>query len=141
MLIIQAGLFAVAAAATARLTPQPLAKAAPALGSDLAAGARALWKAPLLRDIIAINFVSGLFNAGAYIVVMPLVVRDVYAGDGAFLANMFTVFTVGSTGATLLLFFLMPLRRPGRVFLLMQITRVFLLLGLGCNRRAGSSSP
>ena len=130
VLLIQAGLFAVAAAATARLTPQPLTNAAPALGSDLAAGARALWKAPLLRDIIAINFVSGLFNAGAYIVVMPLVVRDVYAGDGAFLANMFTVFTVGSTGATLLLFFLMPLRRPGRVFLLMQITRVVLLLGL-----------
>ena len=130
VLFIQAGLFALAAAAAAKLSPQPLQSAAPALGGDLLAGLRALWQAPLVRDVIAINFVSALFNAGAYIVVMPLVVRDVYAGDGAFLANMFTVFTVGSTSATLLLFFLMPLRRPGRIFLLMQTTRVVILLGL-----------
>ena len=130
VLFIQAGLFALAAAAAAKLSPQPLQSAAPALGGDLRAGLRALWRAPLVRDVIAINFVSALFNAGAYIVVMPLVVRDVYAGDGAFLANMFTVFTVGSTSATLLLFFLMPLRRPGRVFLLMQTTRIVILLGL-----------
>ena len=130
VLFIQAGLFALAAAAAAKLSPQPLQSAAPALGGDLRAGLRALWRAPLVRDVIAINFVSALFNAGAYIVVMPLVVRDVYAGDGAFLANMLTVFTVGSTSATLLLFFLMPLRRPGRVFLLMQTTRIGILLGL-----------
>ena len=130
VLLIQTGLFALAGAATVRLSPQPLAGAAPALATDLAAGLRALWKAPLVRDVIGINFVSALFNAGAYIVVLPLVVRDVYGGDGTFLANMFTVFTIGSTGATLLLFFLMPLRRPGRVFLLMQITRVAILLGL-----------
>lgn len=130
VLLIQAGLFALAGAATGRLSPQPLSSTTPALATDLAAGMRALWKAPLVRDVIGINFISALFNAGAYIVVMPLVVRDVYSGDGAFLANMFTVFTVGSTSATLLLFFLMPLRRPGRVFLLMQITRVAILLGL-----------
>ena len=130
VLFIQAGLFALAAAAAAKLSPQPLPSAAPALGRDLLAGLRALWRAPLVRDVIAINFVSALFNAGAYIVVLPLVVRDVYAGDGAFLANMFTVFTVGSTSATLLLFFLMPLRRPGRIFLLMQTTRIVILLGL-----------
>ena len=130
VLLIQTGLFALAGAATVRLSPQPLTSVAPALATDLAAGLRALWKAPLVRDVIGINFVSAFFNAGAYIVVLPLVVRDVYGGDGAFLANMFTVFTVGSTGATLLLFFLMPLRRPGRVFLLMQITRVAILLGL-----------
>lgn len=130
VLLIQTGLFALAGAATVRLSPQPLAGTAPALATDLAAGLRALWKAPLVRDVIGINFVSALFNAGAYIVVLPLVVRDVYGADGAFLANMFTVFTIGSTSATLLLFFLMPLRRPGRVFLLMQITRVAILLGL-----------
>ena len=130
VLFIQAGLFAMAAAASGKLSPQPLPAASPALGRDLRAGLRALWQAPLVRDVIGLNFVSALFNAGAYIVVMPLVARDVYAGDGAFLANMFTVFTVGSTSATLLLFFVMPLRRPGRVFLLMQTTRIAILLGL-----------
>ena len=130
VLFIQAGLFALAAAASGKLSPQPLPAASPALGRDLRAGLRQLWEAPLVRDVIGLNFVSALFNAGAYTVVMPLVVRDVYAGDGAFLANMLTVFTVGSTSATLLLFFVMPLRRPGRVFLLMQTTRIAILLGL-----------
>ena len=130
VLFIQAGLFALAAAAAGKLSPQPLPAASPALGRDLRAGLRALWEAPLVRDVIGLNFVSALFNAGAYIVVMPLVVRDVYAGDGVFLANMLTVFTIGSTSATLLLFFVMPLRRPGRVFLLMQTTRIAILLGL-----------
>ena len=130
VLFIQMGMFALAATATVRLSAQPLATASSAFRRDLLAGMKALWQLPLVRDVIAINFVSALFNAGAYVVVMPLVVRDVYAGDGAFLANMFTVFTVGSTSATLLLFFLMPLRRPGRVFLLMQITRIAILLGL-----------
>lgn len=130
VLFIQMGMFALAAAATARLSAQPLATASSAFRRDLLDGMKALWQVPLVRDVIAINFVSALFNAGAYVVVMPLVVRDVYAGDGAFLANMFTVFTVGSTSATLLLFFLMPLRRPGRVFLLMQITRIAILIGL-----------
>ena len=130
VLFIQAGLFALAAAAAGKLSPQPLPAAPPALGRDLRAGLWALWEAPLVRDVIGLNFVSALFNAGAYIVVMPLVVRDVYAGDGVFLANMLTVFTIGSTSATLLLFFVMPLRRPGRVFLLMQTTRIAILLGL-----------
>ena len=130
VLIIQAGLFALAAMATIRLSPQPVAAMPPAVAQSFLAGVRALWQVPLVRDIIGINFASTLFNAGAYIVVMPLVVRDAYAGDGVFLANTFTVFTVGSTGATLLLFFAMPLRRPGRVFLLMQTTRIAILLGL-----------
>lgn len=127
---IQIGLFAVAAATTGRLSPQPVSGTAPTLRGDLAAALRTLWKTPLVRDALAINLVSALFNAGAYAVVLPLVVREVYAGDGAFLANMFTVFTVGSTAATLFLFLAMPLRRPGRLFLLLQLTRIVILVGL-----------
>lgn len=130
VLLIQCSLFALAALATRRLSPRPLTGAAPALRLDMIAALRALWRAPLVRDVIGINFVSALFNAGAYIVVLPLAVREVYAGDGAFLANMFTIFTIGSTSATLLLFLVMPLRRPGRLFLLLQLTRIAILAGL-----------
>ena len=130
VLFVQIGLFALAAATTFRLSPQPLSTRVPTLRLDLRAALRALWHVRLVRNVIGINFVSALFNAGAYIVVLPLIVREVYAGDGAFLANMFTVFTVGSTSAALLLFLAMPLRRPGRLFLLMQLTRIAILVGL-----------
>ncbi len=123
VLVIQAGLFALSAGAIGRLPPLP-----PASGSlDLRRGLRALWQTPVARNVIGINFVSALFNAGAYIVVMPLLVREVYAADAAFLAAMMMAFTIGSSGSNVLLFLFMPLARPGRVFLAMQLTRAAIL--------------
>ena len=157
VLALQAALFAVSAGAVARLSPQPPAGG---VGLDLAPGLRALWRLPLaglrrskeherptagemqpdcepkpqsrklVRNVIGINFVSAMFNAGAYAVVVPLIVREVYAGDAAFLASMFIAFTIGSAGSNVVLLFLMPLRRPGRVFVVMQLTRLVILAAL-----------
>ena len=127
VLALQAALFAVSAGAVARLSPQPPAGG---VGLDLAPGLRALWRLPLVRNVIAINFVSAMFNAGAYAVVVPLIVREVYAGDAAFLASVFIAFTIGSAGSNVVLLLLMPLRRPGRVFVVMQLTRLVILAAL-----------
>lgn len=127
VLALQAALFAVSAGAVARLSPQPPAGG---VGLDLAPGLRALWRLPLVRNVIAINFASAMFNAGAYAVVVPLIVREVYAGDAAFLASMFIAFTIGSAGSNVVLLLLMPLRRPGRVFVVMQLTRLVILAAL-----------
>ncbi|MFU8815812.1 MAG: MFS transporter [Pseudomonadales bacterium] len=94
----------------------------------LSAGLTAVWQAPLVRNIIGLNFLSSLFNAGAYIVAIPYIVKEVYQGDAAFFALVMIVFTAGSIGSNLLLLAFMPIRRPGRVFLLMQLTRVVILL-------------
>ncbi len=123
--IIQAGLFA-GTTSVAMLAPQPPVAQAP----DLAGGLRALWRAPLVRNVIGLNFASSLFNAGAYLVVMPLVVREAYAGGSEFLSNMNIAFTIGSTGSNIVLLAFMPLLRPGRLFLLMQLTRAAILVGL-----------
>ena len=127
VLALQAALFAVSAGAVTRLSPQPPGAG---VGLDLARGLRALWRLPLVRNVIAINFVSAMFNAGAYVVVLPLIVREVYAGDAAFLASMFIAFTIGSAGSNVVLLVLMPLRRPGRVFVVMQLTRLVILAAL-----------
>ena len=127
VLALQAALFAVSAGAVTRLSPQPPAAG---VGLDLVPGLRALWRLPLVRNVIAINFVSAMFNAGAYAVVVPLIVREVYAGDAAFLASMFIAFTIGSAGSNVVLLVLMPLRRPGRVFVVMQLTRLVILAAL-----------
>ncbi len=93
-------------------------------------GFQAVWRAPLVRAVISLNFLSSLFNAGAYVVAIPYIVREVYAGNAAFYATVMMVFSAGSIGSTLLLLAFMPLARPGRLFLLMQLTRMAILLVL-----------
>ena len=128
VLVIQAALFALSAFAVGRLPPLPPVGAA----SHLLDGLRVLRHTRILRNVIGINFASALFNAGGYIVVMPLVVREVYQADAAFLASMMIAFTVGSSGSNALLFLFMPLKRPGRLFLVMQLTRAVILAALWC---------
>jgi Major Facilitator Superfamily len=94
---------------------------------DLLGGFKAAWRQPLIRSIILLNFLSSLFNAGAYIIAVPFIVKDVYGGDAAFFATVMMTFTAGSIGSNVLLLRFMPLRRPGRLFLLMQPTRVAIL--------------
>lgn len=127
VLLLEVVLLSVAAAAVFPLAPQP-----PANGPtrNLAAGLRALWRLPLVRNVIGLNLVSSMFNAGAYLVVVPLIVREVYAGDAAFLASVFIAFTLGNAGSTVALLLFMPLKRPGLVFLVMQLTRVGILAAL-----------
>lgn len=109
------------------LPPLPAGRPEPAL-ARVGAGLAAVWRAPLVRNVIALNFLSSLFNAGAYVVAIPYIVKEVYAGDAAFFAGVMAVFTAGSISSNGLLLAFMPLRHPGRMFLLMQLSRVVILL-------------
>lgn len=99
-------------------------------------GFRAMVQVPLIRRLMGMNFVSAIFNAGGYMIVMPYVLMEHYAGgslpigDGTLFTAMFIAFTIGSTGATVALFWLMPLRNPGRVFVAFQLYRIFVILGI-----------
>ena len=125
VLIIQATLFGIGAATTRLLPALPATGSAPQI--DLLAGLKATWRQPLVRNIIGLNFISSLFNAGAYIVAIPFIVTEVYAGDAAFFATVMIVFTTGSIGSNVVLLRFMPLLLPGRVFLLLQLTRIVIL--------------
>lgn len=96
--------------------------------AKFASGLRAVWRLRLIRNVIGLNFLSGLFNAGAYVVVLPFIVKDVYAGGASLYSWVVIVFTIGSIGSSLLLLVFMPLRHPGRRFLAMQLNRVLILL-------------
>jgi predicted MFS family arabinose efflux permease len=125
VLLMQAGCFALGADAARRMPPMP---PSPGRGRpDLLAGIKASWNIPLIRSIIGLNFMSSLVNAGAYIVAIPFIVKDVYHGDATFFASVMIVFTSGSIGSNVILLRFMPLLRPGRLFLLMQLTRVVIL--------------
>ena len=93
-------------------------------------GFKASWRLPLVRNIIGLNFMSSLFNAGAYIVAIPYIVKEIYLGDAAFFATVMIVFTTGSIGSNVLLLAFMPLKHPGRLFIFMQLSRMIILLTL-----------
>ncbi len=93
----------------------------------LTAGFRSVLRIALIRDIVGLNLLSSLFNAGAYVIAIPYIVTVVYLGDGQALATAMIVFTAGAIGANILLLPLMPLRQPGRLYLIMQLTRMLIL--------------
>jgi len=132
VLIVQSLLFLAGLGAILRLPSLPLSHGPGSTPPTLSAGLRTAWRTPLIRDLVGFNFVSSLFNAGAYIVVVPFIVKTLYAGDAAFFATVLIVFTAGSIGSNVGLLASMPVLRPGRLFLLMQPTRAVILLVLYC---------
>lgn len=124
---LQALLFLAGTPAVLRLPPLPPLPAPDGIRPRFSAGLGAVWRAPLVRNLIGLNFLSSLFNAGAYVVAIPYIVKEVYQGDAAFFAGVMAVFSVGSIGSNVLLLLFMPLARPGRLFLVMQLTRVAIL--------------
>ena len=132
VLVIQAACFFGSALAMLRLPPGRggTGIGVPRPAGSLTSGFVVLWRLPLLRNVILLNIFSSMFNAGAYLVGLPFIARDVYGGNEGFFAAMLIVFTAGTVGCNAVLLALMPLRRPGRAFVAMQLTRIVILLGL-----------
>lgn len=93
-------------------------------------GLRAAWKNNITINTLFITFTSGIFNAGAFMTALPFVVKRVYDGDALGLATIMIVFYSGATISNFIQYWVMPLARPGFWFLVMQATRVFIILGV-----------
>ena len=77
--------------------------------------------------MLAITFASSIFNAGAFITVFPFIVARVYDGTAWLLALLMAVFFAGATLSNILLLRYQPLLRPGRLFLIMQLSRILVI--------------
>ncbi len=131
VLIVQAVCLAVGALAIRRISPAPPPEASGSRKSALqtiAAGFKATLANQAVFQILTINFASSIFNAGAFMTVFPFIIKRVYDGDAALLAIMMTVFFAGATVSNLAMYKLMPFQQPGRLFLLMQLSRILILL-------------
>lgn len=126
VLMVQSGFFLLGLIAVTQLQPVPSRKTKTV---NVLENFRAAWKVTQVRNLIGLNFASSLFNAGAYIVAIPFITKEVYSGDAAFYAQVIILFTCGGVASNLVLFRAMPLLRPGRLFLLLQLSRA-LILGL-----------
>ena len=130
VLYLQAALFVVGGFFAALLKPgeTPVAQAGrQSMIANIRDGLVYVWRFRLARDIIGLNCLSSFFNAGAWMVAIPFIVKETYGGDAVMLANINVVFYFGSLIANFGLLRFMPLLRPGRLYLIMQVTRIAVL--------------
>ncbi|MCZ6504319.1 MAG: MFS transporter [Gammaproteobacteria bacterium] len=126
VLYLQAAMFILGAFFVARLAPVPPQNQVarkPAIDT-IRDGLTHVWNFKLARDLIGLNCLSGFFNAGAWLVAVPFIITRVYAGDAVLLANLTAVFYFGSLVANFGLLRFMPLVKPGRLYLIMQLSRI-----------------
>jgi MFS family permease len=121
ILLAQSAFMVIAALTTAQLPLMPVTEdkvthASPI--ADIKAGLKLAWESETIRPAVLYIFGIGLFFAAAYMVILPLMIRDLYGGGargiaGAYAANML--------GTCTMIFFLMRrggVDRPGRTLIL-----------------------
>ena len=90
-------------------------------------GLRATKDHPVIFNVLLITFASSIFNAGSFITVFPFIVAQVYDGTAWLLALLMAVFFAGATLSNVLLLRYQPLLRPGKLFLIMQLSRILVI--------------
>ena len=130
VLFIQAVALVLAGFAVREIS-RPAAKITPPQDVSRLAGIReglsATYRHPMILHVLSITLVSSIFNAGSFFTVYPFVVARIYQGDAWLLAVLMAVFFAGAALSNMVLLAFQPLRTPGRLFLIMQLTRILVL--------------
>jgi MFS family permease len=116
LLFLQAAVLGFGSLAALRLPAAP-PMAGASERSRLAAmrdGLRAAAESPILAPVLIANLAVGVLYVGAFLVILPLIVRDVYGGSSGQLSLVSLGFWGGTIGSTLVQIRLGALRRPGR---------------------------
>lgn len=84
---------------------------------EIAEGLVIAWRSDVIRPSIVQTFAVGIFFAGAYLVLLPLMVRDLYGGSASGIALVFAANMLGTCTTILLLIRRGGVQRPGRAML------------------------
>jgi MFS family permease len=103
----------------------------PRLLNSVVEGARTVFSSPSMRMVMIQNVAMALFFMGSYIVTMPILVREIFAGSAQDLAFMNGANSLGLVTTILLLLRLGDVRRQGRALLLSQGVGALVLAGAG----------
>jgi MFS family permease len=120
LFLVQAGCMVAAALAMWRIPPLPPSaprEHRPAL-REIGDGIAMAWRSDAIRPAILQIAAVGVFFAGTYMVVLPLMVRDLYNGSAAGIAG---AFAANMLGTCTLIFFMMRrggIERPGRALVI-----------------------
>jgi MFS family permease len=132
-LALQAAIVALGAAFCFRLPGRVSAASArrPLQAEELLAGARFVWGSEL-RFVWPLIAGVGLFFSGAYNVLFPVMVRDVYRGGVDEIAVLLFAFPAGTIFASGWLFY-RGIRRKGRALAIAEAIGALTLIGCGAN--------
>lgn len=125
LFVLQSALLAGASFTTSRLTPAPPAATAGPRRSQLSEikeGLVVLWRSERLRPVVLMMFMSGILFMGVFMVLFPIMVRDVYHGSSPELALINMCFFGGIGLSSFTLSRLRPIRRQGRAMMLAMCT-------------------
>lgn len=94
-------------------------------------GLREVWQLPRLRALMLVVSITGFFGFGAYLVAVPLMVREIYQGGSGLFSGVQLCFTLGVLVANLLFIRRGAAReRPGRMLIASLFGRGVILVGL-----------
>jgi MFS family permease len=86
--------------------------------ADIGEGIAIAWRSPTIRPAIMLTFSIGIFFAGTYVVVLPLMVRDLYFSGARGIALAFGANMLGTVFTIFVLMWRGGIERPGRALLL-----------------------
>lgn len=134
VLVVQASVLALGAAATLRVPRQPPRLQGPPRGSALGQireGLRIISGTPNLRIPVALVFFVGVLFIGPYMVLFPLLVRHHYGGGAHELALVLMTFPLGAITGSIALRAWGGVRHKGRALLLSLATAATTLVVMG----------
>ncbi len=94
---------------------------------EIAEGIAIAWRSNAIRPTILLTFAVGVFFAGAYMVLLPLMVRDIYGGGAGGIALAFAANMLGTVTTIVFLMRIGGVARPGRALLLGGMTSSIIL--------------
>ena len=112
-----------------RTEARPTTTIPPRLFRSVVEGAKTVFGSPSMRVVMIQNVAMALFFMGSYIVTMPILVREVFAGSAQDLAFMNGANSLGLVSTILLLLRLGDVHRQGRALLLSQGIGALVLAG------------
>ena len=94
--------------------------------TNIREGLKAARQSPVVLSVLTINFVALIFNAGAFNIVVPYMVKRIYDGSAADLGILMIVFYTGASLSNVIML-IAPQRFPGRLYVICQLTRAFVV--------------
>jgi MFS family permease len=130
LMVFQSGVMMLGALAVMRVkvpAAAPLEKHEPPLHA-IRSGLKEVSQSAVIRPAVMLNTAIGVFFAGGYVVLLPLIVRDVYAGTAVDISQAFAANILGTVVASLWMLRRGGVARPGRAVFLALIGGCIVLL-------------
>lgn len=108
----------------ARLPGRPATEGqekAPIELAELRAGIAEVLKSPILRPVFLLSISTGMFFIGPFLVLLPLIVRDVYGGGAGEMGILTGMFPLGAVVGGAVIIWRGGIRRNGRALTIGQI--------------------